>query len=102
MRMLTTLTVVTLSALTLGIAASNAQTAKQETCGVETWSTDKMAYVSVPCTETQQPSGQVAAKPGAANSNAKCGVETWSTDKMTYEMTPCNAGTTSENPGATQ
>ena len=100
MRMLTTLTVVTVSALTLGIA--NAQTAKPATCGVETWSTDKMMYVTVPCTgESQQPAGQVAAKP-AEGSNANCGIETWSTDKMAYVSTPCNAGTTYENPGSTQ
>ncbi len=97
MRALVTLTIIPLAALTLG-AAALAQTAQQQsTCGVETWSTDKMTYVTVPCTESQQQVGQAPAK----NANAKCGVETWSTDKMTYETTPCAAGTTEENPGGT-
>ena len=96
MRTLFNLTIVPLTALTL-VAAAHAQTAQQQsTCGVETWSTDKMTYVTIPCTENQQV-GQAPAK----NASAKCGVETWSTDKMTYESTPCAAGTTEENPGAT-
>jgi hypothetical protein len=97
MRALVTLTIVPLTALTFG-AAALAQTAQQpSTCGVETWSTDKMAYVTIPCTESQQQVGQAPAK----GANAKCGVETWSTDKMTYVTTPCSAGTTEENPGGT-
>jgi hypothetical protein len=96
MRTFFNLTIVPLTALTL-VAAAHAQTAQQQsTCGIETWSTDKMTYVTIPCTESQQV-GQAPAK----NANAKCGVETWSTDKMTYETTPCPAGTTEENPGAT-
>ncbi|SEO64022.1 hypothetical protein SAMN02990966_02400 [Rhodospirillales bacterium URHD0017] len=96
MRTLFNLTIVPLAALTL-VGAAHAQTVqRQSTCGVETWSTDKMAYVNIPCTESQQV-GQAPAK----NANAKCGVETWSTDKMSYEMTPCSTGTTEENPGAT-
>ena len=96
MRTLFNLTIVPFAALIL-VAAAHAQTAQQQsTCGIETWSTDKMAYVTVPCTENQQV-GQAPAK----NANAKCGVETWSTDKMTYETTPCAAGTTEENPGGT-
>ena len=96
MRTLFKLTIVPLATLTL-VAAAHAQTAQQQsTCGVETWSTDKMTYVTIPCTENQQV-GQAPAK----NAGAKCGVETWSTDKMTYEMTPCSAGTTEENPGGT-
>ena len=80
MRTLFNLTIVPLAALTL-VAAAHAQTAQQQsTCGVETWSTDKMTYVNIPCTENQQV-GQAPAK----NANAKCGVETWSTDKMAYE-----------------
>ena len=94
MRTLFNLTIVPLAALTL-VAAAHAQTAQQQpACGVETWSTDKMSYVTIPCTENQQV-GQAPAK----NTNAKCGVETWSTDKMTYETTPC---TTEENPGGTK
>ena len=97
MRALVTLTIIPLTALMVG-AAALAQTAPQQsTCGVETWSTDKMTYVTIPCTENQQV-GQAPAK----NANAKCGVETWSTDKMTYETTPCSAGTTEENPGGTK
>jgi len=96
MRTFFNLTIVPLTALTL-VAAAHAQTAQQQsTCGIETWSTDKMTYVTIPCTESQQV-GQAPAK----NANAKCGVETWSTDKMTYETTPCSAGTTEENPGGT-
>ena len=96
MRALVTLTIVPLTALTL-CAAAFAQTAQQQsTCGIETWSTDKMTYITIPCTESQQV-GQASAK----GASAKCGVETWSTDKMTYETTPCAAGTTEENPGTT-
>ena len=96
MRALVTLTIIPLTALTLG-AAALAQTAQQQACGAETWSTDKMTYVTIPCIENQQV-GQAPAK----GANAKCGVETWSTDKMTYETTPCSAGTTEENPGGTR
>jgi hypothetical protein len=101
MRMLTTLTVFTFAALTLGVIAAEAQTPSQPACGVETWSTDKMMYVTTPCAhdQLQQQTGQ-AQKPAA--SNAKCGVETWSTDKMTYESTPCSHSTTYENPGSAQ
>ena len=92
MRSLTTLTVVTLAALTLGIGAGQAQTKSQQGCGVETWNTATMHYETMPCTG-QEPTTQDAkqANPaGSAKSNtAKCGVETWSTDKMAYEMTPC-------------
>lgn len=97
MRLLFNLTISPFTALTL-CAAAHAQTAQRPaTCGVETWSTDKMAYVTVPCSETQQV-GQTPAK----NAGSKCGVETWSTDKMTYETTPCASGTTEENPGGTK
>jgi len=92
---------IALAALTLGAATVYAQTAAQPAppnCGVETWSTDKMAYVTVPCPGGTAASGQTAAAPGSSNSN--CGVETWSTDKMTYVTTPCAHGTTYENPSA--
>jgi hypothetical protein len=91
MRSLTTLTVVTLTALTLAIGAGQAQTKSQQSCGVETWNTEKMHYETMPCTG-QEPAAQDAKSnpSGSAKSNAaKCGVETWSTDKMTYETTPC-------------
>jgi len=51
MRTLFNSTIVPLAALTL-VAAAHAQTAQQHACGVETWSTDKMAYVSTPCSHT--------------------------------------------------
>ena len=91
MRSHTTLTVVTLAALTLGIGAVQAQTKSQESCGVETWNTATMHYETMPCTG-QEPTTQDARQVNPANSKsntAKCGVETWSTDKMTYETTPC-------------
>ena len=61
MRMLTTLTVVTFTALSLGAIAAQAQTASQPACGVETWSTDQMTYVTTPCSHTttyENPSAQ--------------------------------------------
>jgi hypothetical protein len=67
----------------LSVVAVQAQTKAPAAakCGVETWSTDKMSYVNVPCAGQEEPvatSGQTAKAPGAE----KCGVETWSTDKM--------------------
>jgi hypothetical protein len=83
----------TVLGVSLGAAAfaQNAPSSSTK-CGPETWSTDKMAYVGVPCTgqEAAQPTssnGQTAKAPAAA----KCGVETWSTDKMTYVTTPCTS-----------
>jgi hypothetical protein len=96
MRLFSKLVIVALATATVGATAVYAQTPpSQSNCGVETWSTDKMAYVTVPCTGGA-PSGQTAATPGASN----CGVETWSTDKMAYVTTPCASGTTYENPSA--
>src|SRR5262249_55738501 len=92
---------IALATLTVGAATVYAQTAAQpaqQNCGVETWSTDKMAYVTVPCPGGTAASGQTAAAPGSSNSN--CGVETWSTDKMTYVTTPCAHRTTYENPSS--
>ena len=68
-----------------------AQTAKPSTsnCGPETWSTDKMAYVGVPCAGGQ----------GAPSSASNCGTETWSTEKMAYVGVPCSGG---QAPGAQQ
>ena len=95
-RSISTLTIIVLTSLTLG-AAAHAQTTppSPSNCGVETWSTEKMAYVGVPCTG-DQPSSQTATAPGAT----PCGVETWSTDKMAYVGTPCPAGITYENPAS--
>jgi hypothetical protein len=99
MRSLTKLTIVAFAGLTLGAAAAYAQTTSQApaNCGVETWSTDKQTYVTVPCAGGQAVSGQTAQSPGSA---ANCGIETWSTDKQTYVTTPCTGGTTYENPSA--
>jgi hypothetical protein len=102
-RSFSNLTIAVLASLTLGAAVGHAQTAPQAKCGVETWSTDKMTYVTVPCAGGQEQNGQTASAPGAkAPAAANCGVETWSTDKMAYVGTPCPAGLTYENPGATQ
>jgi hypothetical protein len=91
MRSLSILAIATLTALILGAAATTAQQAAPSTCGVETWSTEKMTYVTVPCAGAQEQSGQSAKAPDASKSPnaAKCGIETWSTDKMAYESTPC-------------
>lgn len=66
------------------VSLAHAQTATSSTskCGPESWSTDKMTYVGVPC------AGGQASTPAASN----CGPETWSTDKMTYVGVPCSAG----------
>ena len=68
-----------------GLASlAHAQTAKSSTgnCGPESWSTDKMAYVGVPCAGGQ----------GGTSSASNCGTETWSTDKMAYVGVPCAGG----------
>ena len=99
-RSFSTLTIIALAALTLGAAVAHAQTTPPapSNCGVETWSTDKMAYVSVPC------NGGAAADQAQAPANGQkapsCGPETWSTDKMMYVGTPCPGGITYENPSA--
>ena len=89
-------------AFTLGAAVSaHAQTASPSNCGVESWSSAKMAYVTVPCVGgTEQQTGSQTTKASASSSN--CGVESWSGAKMAYVTTPCPAGTTYENPAATQ
>lgn len=73
-----------LSLIVFAGAASlaNAQTATSSTgnCGPETWSTDKMAYVGVPCSGGQ----------GGTSSASNCGTETWSTEKMAYVGVPCS------------
>jgi len=99
MRSFSKFAAIALATLTLGAATVHAQTAAQPAqpnCGVETWSTDKMMYVTTPCPGGTAASGQTAAAPGSSN----CGVETWSTDKMMYVTTPCAHGTTYENPSA--
>jgi hypothetical protein len=88
-----------IAGLTLGAAAGYAQNkSTAPACGVETWSTDKMTYVTTPCTggETQPAATSTQSAKAPATS---CGPETWSTDKMTYVTPPCAAGLTEENPG---
>jgi hypothetical protein len=79
----------------LGATAVYAQTTAPapSNCGVETWSTDKMMYVTVPCG-----GGDQAQAPANGQKAPACGPETWSTDKMTYVGTPCPGGLTYENP----
>ena len=59
-RSLTNLTIVMLATLALGGAAAHGQTKPPSNCGVETWSTDQMAYVGTPC-----PAGTIYENPGA-------------------------------------
>lgn len=98
LRSTSTLTIAVIAGLTLGAAAGYAQTKSESpTCGVETWSTDKMTYVTSPCVGEPD---QTHASAGSAKAPAtSCGPETWSTDKMSYVASPCAAGITEENPG---
>jgi hypothetical protein len=96
MRSLSSLTIIMLATVTLGAAGGYAQTTPPSNCGVETWSTDKMTYVTVPCAGGQEETGQTAKAPGTTN----CGVETWSTEKMAYVGTPCPHRLTYENPSS--
>ena len=100
LRATSTLTMAVIAGLTLGAAAGYAQNKSEApACGVETWSTDKMTYVTSPCSGEQ---GQPQASSGSAKApETSCGPETWSTDKMTYVASPCTAGITEENPGST-
>ena len=101
-RSLLTLVSVSLSALFVGALPVYAQSSSGAGCGTETWSTDKMAYVGVPCAGGQE-SASATSKPGAkAPTASACGVETWSTDKMAYVTSPCAAGLTDENPGSSK
>jgi hypothetical protein len=70
---------------------AHAQNAASSTskCGPETWSTDKMTYVGVPCAGGQ----------GSTSAATNCGPETWSTDKMAYVGVPCAGG---QGPGVQQ
>ena len=74
MRTLATRTFVTLATLTLAAAASHAQSPSAAKCGVETWSTDKMTYVSTPCADGQETSGPAArgAEPTLTGNAAYC------------------------------
>ncbi len=61
-----TRTLILSAILFTGLASlAHAQTAKSSTsnCGPESWSTDKMAYVGVPCAAGQAPGVQQASAP---------------------------------------
>ncbi len=98
-RPLPTLVSVALSALFVGALPVYAQSSSGSGCGTETWSTDKMAYVGVPCAAGQESASTTAKAGDKAPTSSSCGVETWSTDKMAYVTSPCAAGLTEENPG---
>lgn len=95
-------TLIALASLTLGATAVYAQTSAPapapSNCGMETWSTDKMTYVTVPCNSAG--AADQAQVPANGQKAAPCGPETWSTDKMTYVGTPCPGGLTYENPSS--
>lgn len=99
-----TLTIAVIAALTLGAAAAHAQTKAAPKCGVETWSTDQMAYVVSPCAgDTDQTVGQTATAPGTAKVDPNCGPETWSTDQMAYvPHESCKASKSGKPAGATK
>lgn len=61
--------VATAMALAVPLGSAMAQT---RACGVETWSTDKMAYVNVPCTAGETSAGGTvgAAAPSVQGSNS--------------------------------
>ena len=88
-----------MTGLSMAGMAAYGQAGSQTACGIETWSTDKQMYVSVPCTGGQD-SGSTAGTHQQAAAPSNCGIETWSTDKQMYVTTPCTGGTTYENPGA--
>jgi hypothetical protein len=94
------LSLAAVAGLTLATAVAHAQNnASTTACGVETWSSDKMMYVTVPCTGGAQQGTSAAGGSSSSKSSAQsCGPETWSTDKMMYVGTPCAAGDTYENP----
>lgn len=47
----------------LGLSAAAHGQTPSSTCGAETWSTEKMTYVGVPCGDTPTPAPQQAAAP---------------------------------------
>ena len=72
MRTLSKLTIVSFAALTLGVAAAHAQSPTAAKCGVETWSTDKMTYVSTPCDDQEKPAVKANAEPAATGTAGYC------------------------------
>jgi hypothetical protein len=77
-------TLIALATLTLGATAVYAQTTAPapapSNCGMETWSTDKMTYVTVPCNSSGTAADQAQAPNG--QKAPPCGPETWDTAKM--------------------
>jgi hypothetical protein len=78
-----TLTLAMIALLGLSAVALGQTSPSTSGCGTETWSTDKMAYVGIPCS---------GSAPSASTSG--CGTETWSTDKMAYVGVPCGDSAT--------
>ena len=72
MRSLSTLTIASIAAVTLGSIAGHAQTAPSAKCGVETWSTDKMTYVSTPCGDESEVQKVKGEEPVATGTGAYC------------------------------
>lgn len=72
MRSLSTVTIASIAAMTLGSIAGHAQTAPSAQCGVETWSTDKMTYVSIPCADAADSRKVKAEESVASGTGAYC------------------------------
>ena len=58
-----TLTLTMIALLGLSAAAHGQTSPSSSGCGPETWSTDRMAYVGVPCGDSPTPAPQQAAAP---------------------------------------
>lgn len=67
-------TIVTLATLTLAATASHAQSTSPAKCGIETWSTEKMSYVSTPCADGQETPARSSrgAEPALSGNAAYC------------------------------
>ncbi len=73
MRSLSTVTITSIAAMTLRSIAGHAQTAPSAQCGVETWSTDKMTYVSTPCADGETTVEKAkAGEPAVSGTAAYC------------------------------
>jgi hypothetical protein len=90
-RVQTVLITSTAFALMLPFATATAQT---RSCGVETWSTDKMAYVNVPCTAGEV--GTAGPTAGATSSSSMTKAEM---KQGTYSTQPVHTQAVSAGPG---
>lgn len=74
MRSLSTLTIASMAALALGSLAAHAQSGSSVQCGIESWSTEKMTYVSLPCGDGPEGNARkaVAEEPVAVGPAAYC------------------------------